>query len=73
MATVYLSRRNLETLQNKLDRNEETPGASKCTIIKRDTLHKKYPCSEEITVTAVEDEDYYHDRLPGEMWPGDAP
>lgn len=69
---LYLTRRNLLTLLDKLDaakRGETT----KRTIIKRDTTHPKFPNSHEmISVTAVEDEDYY-DRRPGEVkWFGAA-
>ena len=65
MVKLYLSRRNLLTLLEKLD--QVKAGAySACTLIKRDNLHKKYPASDpEIEVTAVEDEDYYTDRDPG--------
>lgn len=63
---VYLSRRNLLTLLNKLDANKDEPNVSKCTLIKSDNLHPKYPQSHPmIAVTAVEDEDYYTDRRPG--------
>lgn len=72
MATVYLSRRNLQTLLNKLDRNKMTPGASACGIVKVDTIHKKYPCSEVTDVYAIEDEEYY-DREAGEVHPLDVP
>ncbi len=60
MANVFLSRRNLITLINKLDSK-----TSLNTLIKCDTTHKKYPCSEIIVVTAIEDEDYYIDREAG--------
>jgi len=60
MNYVYLTRRNLRTLLNKLDREN-----SLHTIIKYDTQHPVYPCSAPTTVIAVEDEDYYFDRLPG--------
>ena len=62
MNHIYLTRRNLQTLLNKLDR----PG-SQCTIIKYDTSHPKYPCSTATIVTAVDDDEYYKDREPGEM------
>ena len=66
--TVYLSRRNLLTLLNKLDR-----AGSKATIIKYDTTHKEYPCSSVTVVIAVEDNEYYTDREPGPMHPKDEP
>jgi hypothetical protein len=67
---IFLSRRNLLTLLSKLDRaaaGEDTA----CTIIKRDTTHKQYPCSCACVVTAVEDADYYTDREPGPTHPAD--
>lgn len=66
MVRVYLSRHNLLTLLDKLDRRKRGHFTF-CTIEKNDTTHPKYPCSEpEILVTAIEDEDYYVDRMPGE-------
>lgn len=66
MQRLYLTRRNLLSLIRKLDRVAEG-GDSKCTIVKCDRKHEKYPCSDVIIVTAVEDADYYTDREPGEM------
>lgn len=66
MEQVYLSRRNLMTLLAKLD-SVKQGYSSKCTILKTDIAHQKYPCSTEISVTAVEDEDYYIDRVPGTL------
>lgn len=71
MATVYLSRRNLLVLLSKLDRNLKAPGISACTIVKRDTVHQKYPCSEVTNVIAVENGEYYDDRRAGQMHPED--
>jgi hypothetical protein len=72
MQQLYLTRRNLQTLLNKLNRcRRDGPDASERTLIKRDTLHPVYPCTDVIIVTAVEDEDYY-DRLPGTMSPKDC-
>jgi len=62
---IYLSRRNLLTLLNKLDRNLKNPGESRCTLIKQDTEHPTHPSSIVFRVTAIEDEDYYTDRPPG--------
>lgn len=62
---VYLSRRNLLTLIAKLDRVRDGEDST-MTLIKRDTAHETYPCTSVISVTAVEDEDYYTDREPGE-------
>ena len=71
METVYLSRRNLETLLSKLDR-VKAGDSSKCTLIKADTQNSKYPQTmSEIAVVAVENEDYYTDRNPGEVFPLD--
>ena len=69
MQQVYLTRRNLQTLLNKLDRGS----GSAHTIIKKDTKHSKYPCSDIISVTAVEDKDYYTNREPGYVHPLDLP
>lgn len=65
IAEVYLTRRNLLVLLSKLDRNREESGASHRMIVKRDTAHPTYPCSHITYITAVEDEDYYADRVPG--------
>ena len=64
MQLVYLTRRNLLTLLNKLDHVRDG-GESTCGIVKQDTKHKKYPCSDVIVVQALEDEEYYTDRAPG--------
>jgi hypothetical protein len=86
MQRVYLTRRNLLTLLSKLDRNRELPSdpavrapaeargaASRCALIKQDTTHHKYPYSDVIEVTAVEDADYYTDREPGPVVKEDEP
>lgn len=74
MQQIYLTRRNLETLLSKLDRAKrgELTG---CTIIKLDFFHPKYPLSiiDGVAITAVEDEDYYTDRVPGEVFYKDEP
>jgi len=72
MQHVYLSRRNLLTLLSKLDRAKAGEATQK-TLVKRDTTHSKYPCTDIIEVTAVEDEEYYNDRLPGVVHPADTP
>lgn len=72
MQILYLSRRNLQVLLNKLDRNLREPGSSECTIVKKDQDHPKYPCSDVIIVRALENEEYYTDREPGEMLPEDV-
>lgn len=66
MEQVYLSRRNLMTLLAKLDSMKQGY-FSLCTILKTDIAHQKYPCSMAVAVTAVEDEDYYIDRVPGSL------
>lgn len=72
MQTVYLTRRNLLTLISKLDRAAKGEITNK-TLIKGDTVHSLYPCSDVIAVVAVEDADYYCDRSPGEVHPDDDP
>lgn len=69
--TVYLTRRNLKVLLSKLDRNKKEPGSSECTIVKQDTMHPKFPCSDAIRVVAVEDGEYYTDREAGEVHEAD--
>lgn len=70
MEHVYLTRRNLLTLLNKLNRKREG-GESLCSIIKTDTVHPKYPCTHTVMITALEDEEYYIDRQAGNVL--DAP
>ena len=70
MKHVYLSRRNLLTLLSKLDA-AIYGDTSACTIIKQDTVHPTYPCSDKIAVTALEDAEYYTDREPGRVHPKD--
>jgi len=73
MEQVYLSRRNLLTLLNKLDR-KKAGGDTRCTLQKHDNKHPTYPQTmEHISVTAVEDEDYYIDRPAGTVHPSDDP
>lgn len=72
MNTVYLTRRNLLVLLNKLDRKAKG-GDTKCQIVKYDTIHAKFPCSDVIQVIAVEDFDYYIERTGGPMHPEDEP
>lgn len=65
MSQIFLTRRNLLTLLSKLDRKKEGE-LTACTIIKRDNQHPKYPQTmKSISITAVEDEEYYIDRTPG--------
>jgi hypothetical protein len=74
MEQIYLTRRNLETLLSKLDR-AKVGEITSCTICKRDYDHPKFPFSfkDYVNVTAVEDEDYYTDRVPGEVFYKDEP
>lgn len=54
MHKIFLSRRNVQTLLNKLDR-VKSGDFSNCTLIKCDNLHAKYPQTmEACRVTAVE-------------------
>lgn len=70
---VYLSRRNLLVLLSKLDRVKEGD-ISACTLIKSDNVHPRYPQTmPDIVVTAVEDSDYYTERIPGATFPKDLP
>lgn len=72
MIRLYLSRRNLKTLLSKLDRAKAGEGTF-CTIVKNDMSNSKFPQSHpQIVVTAVEDEDYYFDRIPGPINERDA-
>jgi hypothetical protein len=70
---VYLSRRNLLSLLSKLDRQAEGE-ATLCTIIKCDNKHPKYAQTmKEISVIAVEDDEYYAHRAPGMIHYKDEP
>jgi len=70
---VYLSRKNLLTLLNKLDR-KKGGDESRCTLIKYDTVHPKYPQTHPvIMITALEDEEYYYERAAGPVYPPDDP
>lgn len=73
MERIYLSRRNLLTLLNKLDRQAKGED-TQCTILKFDNVHPKYPQTmESIAIMAIEDKDYYTTRDPGEVHPKDDP
>ena len=74
MEKVYLSRRNLQTLLNKLDRRAKNGDSARtaCTIIKYDNANPLFPQSvPAIMITAVEDEEYYTEREPGLVHPLD--
>lgn len=53
---VYLSERNVKALLSKLNRVKNGEH-SYCMIIKIDTVHPKFPCSDEVVVLAVESDD----------------
>jgi hypothetical protein len=73
MEQVYLSRYNLLTLLRKLDR-QLAGEKTLCTLIKNDTINKNYPQScQRIQITAVEDKEYYGDRIPGVVHVSDDP
>lgn len=72
MNKIYLTRRNLLVLLSKLDRAAQGEETHR-TILKVDTTHPKYPCTNETAIVAVEDTDYYVDREAGEMYPTDVP
>lgn len=70
---VYLSRRNLNVLLSKLDR-KKAGDVTACTIIK-DNFPGDHPffndLFEPLMIVAIEDEDLYSNREPGEMHPAD--
>lgn len=70
MECVFLSRRNLLTLLSKLDRRKAGE-KTEATIVKQDTIHPQFPCSNVIAVVAVDDDEYYIDRKAGAMHPTD--
>lgn len=66
MIQLTLSRRNLETLLNKLDRTRDTPDdPSMCTLIVWSEDGKLHTSAQEVVVTAVEDVVKYANRPPG--------
>lgn len=72
MQQLYLTRRNLLTLLNKLDRAKKGEITTR-SLVKQDTVHPLYPCSDSIMITALEDEEYYTDREAGQVHSKDAP
>lgn len=69
---VFLSRRNLLTLLNKLDKAAlQGHGDAVVGIWKGDTKHPRYPCTNRTLVCGIEDTQYYTDREPGPVT--DAP
>lgn len=75
MEQIYLSRRNLQALLSKLDRNRNSgQEVSACTIVKYHNTHPKYEQSvDSVAVTAVENEEMYSNRPAGAMHPADDP
>lgn len=72
-AKLYLSRRNLEALLSKLDRDQAGEETA-CSIVKHKQPSSAYQQTmTEIMVIAVQDEDYYgkQERSAGEMHPAD--
>ena len=66
MEKIYLSRRNLLALLGKLDRVKAGQYSTRA-IIKKDTKHPKYPQTlSKVAIIALEDNDYYTDREPGD-------
>ena len=64
---IYLTERNLLTLLIKLNKKRKG-NKTKCTIVKNDNKHPKYPQTmEHCYVTVVEDENYYIDRIAGKI------
>ena len=72
MQRLYLTRRNLLTLLSKLDR-VKAGEESVCTLVKRDTSHPKFPCTDVIVITALEDTEYYTEREAGVVLSADEP
>lgn len=72
MQVVYLSRRNLLTLLNKLDR-VKAGGRSRRCLIKPRVETDPYINSDSITVYALEDEELYSNREAGEVHYKDQP
>ena len=76
---IYLSKRNLLTLLNKLARYEAGEN-TQCSLIKYPNHLDPYSMSidgvnehDGVTVTAIPDHKYYVGRSPGEVLPEDDP
>ena len=72
MQKLYLTRRNLLILLSKLDRKKAGEQTER-TLLKCDTTHPKFPCTDIISVTALEDAEYYTEREAGIVLPADEP
>lgn len=66
MEIIYLTRRNLLTLLAKLDKVKQGEASHRC-IVKQDIAHKTFPCTNPTMIFALEDDEYYTDREPGEV------
>ena len=73
-AVVYLSKRNLLTLLNKLDRFEKGE-ETKCAIIKYSNHLDPYSIRgvDDVMIVAIPDQFYYVNRKAGPMLPEDDP
>jgi hypothetical protein len=72
MEMLYLSKRNLQTLLNKLERAEKGE-ATHCTIIKHHNPNDPYINTSSVMVVALPDEVLYANRQAGAMHPADDP
>lgn len=72
METLVLSRRNLQSLLNKLDRNKISEGSSACSIVK---YKERTPQNtmDECLVIAEEDKVVYKEYPAGYVYPVDDP
>ena len=67
MQILYLSERNLRTLLSKLERHKNGENAQ-CSIIKYKNINDPvFQSMDSIIMTAVLDEEYYTDRIPGKV------
>ena len=73
MEQLFLSRRNLQTLLNKLDR-VAGGDSSECSLLKYKNPDDPFVQTiDEVKVTAVEDDVYYTTRPAGIVHPADDP
>ena len=73
MSRVYLSRRNLLVLLAKLGKRRAGE-LTACSHVKNDNRHPRFPQTmKSVEVIAVEDDEYYAHRAPGEVCPADEP
>ncbi len=69
---IFLSRRNLTTLLNKLDRKKKGEDTA-CTLIKYNDRQSFRNTIDTCIITAVEDNEYYVDFNAGPVHPADEP